>query len=64
MPIHMDDILMAGKLETLKSSKENIKESFNISESGKVKKFLGVYYEWGCDAKGNYSKITMDKELK
>ena len=30
MSVHVDDIFMADKLETLKVIKENIKESFNI----------------------------------
>ena len=28
-----------------------------------MKKFLGVFYEWGCDAKGPYEKITMEKDV-
>ena len=51
MSVHVDYLFMAGNPETLKKTKENIKEKFNISESGKAKKFLGVYYEWGSDAK-------------
>ena len=38
-----------------------IKLEFNIKESGKVKKFLGLYYKWGHGAKGSYAKFTMDK---
>ena len=57
MLFHVDDVFMADKPETLKNTKENTKEKFNISESRKVKKFLGVYYKWGC-------KRTMDKYVK
>ena len=64
MSVHVDDVFMAGKPETLKSIKENIKEKFNISESGKIKKFLGFYYEWGHDSKGTYAKTTMEKDVK
>ena len=49
--VHVNSVFMAGKSETLKAIKEKIKEKFNISEYGKVKNFLGVYYEWGHDAK-------------
>ena len=42
---HVDDIFMDGKPETLKNIKENIKEKFIISESMKMKKLLGIYYE-------------------
>ena len=36
---------------------------FTIQESGKVKKLLGVYYEWGQEEKVPYAKMTMDKEI-
>ena len=40
--VHLDDLLIAGRPETLESIKELIKLKFNIQESGKVKKFIGV----------------------
>ena len=64
MSVHVEDIFMAGNPETLKNIKENIKEKFNISESGKAKKLLGFYYEWGLDTKVTYEKITMNKDTK
>ena len=45
MPVHVNNVFMAGKPETLKGIKEKIKEKFNISDSGEVKTFLGVYYK-------------------
>ena len=62
MSVHEDGVFMSGKPETLKVNSEKIKEKFNISESGKVKNFLGVYYEWGHDEKGTYAKMTMEKD--
>ena len=64
MSVHVDDVIMASKPETLKVIKENIKDKFNISESRKVKKFLRFYYKWGYDEKGTYAKINMDKDAK
>ena len=61
--VHVDDIFMAGKLETLKNIKEKIKEKFKISENRKVKNFLGVYYKWVHNAIGTYSKITIYKDV-
>ena len=29
-----------------------------------MKKFHGVYYGWGCHAKGTYEKMTMYKDVK
>ena len=45
MSFHLEDVSVAGKPETSNNIKEKIKENLNISDSGKVKKFLGVYYE-------------------
>ena len=55
---------MAGNMETLKNLKENNKQKLNMSESGKVNKFLGFYYEWGYYAKSTYVKITMKQYVK
>ena len=64
MSVHVDDIFMEGKPETLEKIKEKIKPNFNIQDSSKVKKFLRVYYEWGRDAKRSYKKMTMEKDVK
>ena len=64
MSVHVHYVFMAGQTETLNNTKENIKENFNISKSGKVKNFLGVYCEWCCDVKGTYVKMTMEKDVK
>ena len=47
MSVHVDDIFMARNPETLKVIKEKVKGKFNISESGTLNKFLGVYDKWG-----------------
>ena len=57
--VHVDDIFVLGRPGTLKNIKERIKLKINIQNSGKAKKFLGVYYEWGHDAKGPCAKINM-----
>ena len=62
--VHVDEVFVAGKPETLKDIKEEIKENFNISESGKVQNLLGVYYKWGNNAKGTYVEMTMEKDIK
>ena len=54
---------MAGKTEKFNRIKENIKDKFNISESRKVKNFLGTYCERGCNVKGRYAKKIMDKDV-
>ena len=64
MSVHVDDMFMAGNPETQKIIKENIKDKFKISESGKVKKSLGVYYKWSHNVKGAYAKMTMEKDVR
>ena len=63
MSVHVDKVFMAGKPETLKGTKENIKEKFNISESGRVNNFIGVYCKWVHYAKGTYVKTTTEKDV-
>ena len=64
MSVHVDYVLMADKTDKLKNIKEKINKKFNIQEYEKVKKFIRVYYEWGCDTKGTNEKITMEKGAK
>ena len=64
MFVHIDDVFMSGRPETLEKIKEIIKLKFNIQESEKEKKFLGVYYKWGHDTKDSYSKMNMEKDVK
>ena len=62
--VRVDDLFVAGRLDTLENMKYMVKLKFNTQESNKVKNFLGVYYEWGHDAKGPYAKTTMKKYVK
>ena len=64
MPVHVDDVFMVDNPETLEKTKEKIKLKLNIQESGKLKNFLGVYYELGRDAKGSYTERIMEKDVK
>ena len=43
MSVHVDDVFMAVNTETLGKIKNMINLRFNIQDSRKVKKFLGVY---------------------
>ena len=63
MSICVDSVLIAGSPETLEEVKEMINLKFKIQESGKVKKFLRVYYGWGHDTKRSYAKTTMETDV-
>ena len=62
--VYVDNLFMASNSETSNNTKTKIKEKFNIAESGKLKKFLIVYYEWGLDAKNVYTKMIINKDVK
>ena len=61
MSVHVDDLFMTGGLDTLENIKDMIKLDFNIQEYGRVRNFLGVYYDLYHDYKGVYTKISMGK---
>ena len=63
MSVHVDDVFVSGSPEPLEKIQELIKLTFNIQDSGKVKKFLGVYYKLGHCDKGLYAQITMEKDV-
>ena len=64
MSVHVYDVFMEVNRYTLDKSKEKSKINFSIQFSGKVKKFLRVYYEWDRDAKGSCEKMKMEKDVK
>jgi hypothetical protein len=46
MLIHVDNCFICGSEATVKRTKEAIKKFLSIKDKGKLKKFLGVSYEW------------------
>ena len=49
---HVDDTMVAGKLEAIADFKERVKERFNIKELGELNKHLGIKYDWNEDEEG------------
>ena len=64
MSIHVDDVFMTVRTETLERTKEMIKLNVNIKESRKVNMLLRVYYKWVDGNKVPYAKITTEKDTK
>ena len=64
LSIHVDDVIVAGMAEHLEDLKVKIKERFNITDLGQLKKHLGVNYEWGTDEEGDYVKAEMKKNAE
>ena len=62
---YVDDVLLSGTKDTIKWFKEEFKRKYNITELGRMKKHLGMWYEWKNDDQGElYIKVTMDDMLK
>ena len=60
--IHVDDMVIAGKKDTVKTFKEELGEHYTIKDLGVLSSHLGVNYEWLRDKKGEkYLSASMDK---
>ena len=65
MSVHVDDSMVAGKKDDLVKFYEKVRKRFNITELGKLSKYLGVQYEWYKDENGcPCVKATMDEIAK
>jgi hypothetical protein len=62
---HVDDCIMAGSKDVIEQFKKDVKKRFNISDLGKIKKHLGIWYEWRQENNGEkYIIATMPKLVK
>jgi hypothetical protein len=60
--VHVDDVAVAGKPEMIKRFKEGLTKRFNITDTGRLKKHLGIDYDWRKDEDGNtFIVASMDK---
>ena len=50
--VHVDDVLLIGRKTKIEKFKLEIQKRFNISDLGRLKKHLGVWYEWKTDKNG------------
>ena len=58
--VYVDDIIVMGDQHDVNTFKKEFKRHYNITESGRLKKHLGVWYHWGEDEMGKYVRATMD----
>ena len=60
--VHVDDVLLSGTRKTIDKFKTKMRERFNVSELGLLKKHLGVWYDWKKDKNGEvYVVASMPK---
>ena len=60
MPVYVDNVLMTGESANIKIFKEQFRKTYKIIDLGKLKKHLGVWYEWIKNGKDRMVKINMD----
>ena len=62
---YVDDILLSGSKEQIEWFKKTFKELYKITDLGRMKKHLGMWYDWKKDNNGEtYIKVTMDTMIK
>jgi hypothetical protein len=62
---HVDDTQLCGEKEWIEWFKKGIKQRFNYTDLGKLKKHLGIWYEWKTDENGETIIIaTMPKMVR
>ena len=64
LSVRVDDVMVSGKKADVDDLKAKVKAKFGILDLGRVKKHLGMMYDWSEDEKGPYMKITMEKMLQ
>jgi Reverse transcriptase (RNA-dependent DNA polymerase)/Zinc knuckle len=47
--VHVDDVILMGTKTVIEKFKGELRQRFNISDLGKLKKHLGVWYDWKTD---------------
>ena len=62
--IYVDDCCLIGKQDTVNKAKKRLREEFGTVENGKLRKLLGVRYDWKTDenTKENYLELSMDNK--
>ena len=56
--VHVDDAVISGREKYVREFMRNFNKEYKITELGKMKKHLGIWYEWHEDAQGPYVKAS------
>jgi hypothetical protein len=65
MALYVDDTLCAGTTEMIKWAYEMIETKYKIEKLGKLRKHLGVWWDWKKDSEGqDYLVASMPKMIK
>ena len=58
--VYIDDVLMVRESENIKIFKKQFRKIYNITDLGKLKRHLEIWYESTKDGKDSMVKINMD----
>ena len=58
--VYADEVLISAREIDFREFKETFKKRYYITDLGKLKKYLGIWYEWIKSAKESIIKIHMD----
>ena len=58
--VYVDDVLMAGESENMKIFKKQFRKTYKITDLGKLKRHLEVWYKWIKNDEDSMVKINMD----
>ncbi len=57
--VYVDDCIVAGPKSEVEAFKTGVQKRFKITDLGKIKKHLGVWYDHCKDTSGEYYKVLM-----
>ena len=58
--VYVDDVLISGKKKEIHKFKTKFKQKYKIIDLGKLKRHLGIWYEWIKNKEGSTNKMHMD----
>ena len=58
--VYIDDILISVKEQEIQNFKTKFKKTYKITELGKLKRHLDIWYEWINNEKDSLIRIHMD----
>ena len=61
--VYVDDVLIAGTPTEVIKLKNNVKNVYNITDLGELKKHCGIWYDWSTDEKGNKMVVANMQEF-
>ena len=62
--VYVDDCILTGCKEFIEEMKQKLKKEFGVVEDGKLRKLLGIRYEWVNEGNDQEAKVILNMEDK